>query len=164
MRAMSALAKKIHVDAVVENDGLTSIAVVQNGGEARPIVARVLNTTGSVEAEMRAMILAMSVAYKARWTTVDFHCDALGVVRMIEGKAECRPEALRPLRDQAKEMLEANEGWRVKWIKRTHNSCAHTMAAQILKAYKHGREHGRIGYDAAKPADGRMMSNYGGAT
>ena len=135
--------RKIHVDAVVQNDGLTAIAVVQDGENARPIVAKVLHTSGSVEAEMRAMLLAMEIAEKAKWKNVDFHCDALGVVRMIEGLAQCRPEEIRPLRDRARRYISQNDGWDVLWIKRTFNSCAHTMAAQIMKAYKFGREHGR---------------------
>lgn len=137
--------KLIHVDAVVENDGLTSIAVVLNGREARPVVARLIKTTGSVEGEMRAMLLAMEVAEKARWEKATFHCDALGVVRMIQGIAECRPDNMQALRDRAQNYMADHSGWKVEWVKRTHNSCAHAMAGQIMRAYKHGREHGRQG-------------------
>lgn len=149
--------KKIHVDALVEDDGLTAIAVVQNGSwEARPIVAKVIRTSGSVEGEMRAMVLAMEVAVKAKWEEVEFHCDALGVVRMIEGKAACRPDNLQGLRQKAQRMVDEHEGWKVKWVKRTYNSCAHTMAAQIMKAYKNGREHGRQGLGHDRKAQAHM--------
>jgi hypothetical protein len=35
----------------------------------------------------------------------------------------------------------------VEWVKRTYNSSAHAMAGQIMRAYKHGREHGRMGIE-----------------
>lgn len=135
----------IHVDAVVENDGLASIAVVQNGRHSRPIVGRIITASGSVEAEMRAVLLAMRVADKARWERVDFYCDANGVVRMLQGVANCRPENLHKYRDDCLELLAKHDTWRIKWVKRTWNSSAHSMAGQLLRAYKHGRIHGAQG-------------------
>jgi ribonuclease HI len=133
------------VDAVVENDGLAAISVVMNGRHSRPIVSRIIRASGSVEAEMRAVLLAMSVAHKARWDKVTFYCDANGVVRMITGVADCRPENLHGMRSLAQKYLAMHPEWRIKWVKRTWNSSAHAMAGQIMRAYKHGREHGRQG-------------------
>jgi ribonuclease HI len=135
--------RRVHVDAVVDNDGLSAISVVLAGRDARPIVSRVIVATGSVEAEMRAVLLALQVCAKARWDDVTVWCDALGVVRMCQGGAECRPDDLRPLRDEARERLAEHPGWSVEWCKRTYNSAAHAMAGQIMRSYKHGREHGR---------------------
>jgi ribonuclease HI len=136
--------KKIHVDALVEDDGLTAISVVKAGHAfPRPVVSRIIHTTGSVEAEMRALLLGMTVAHKARWPRVVFHCDALGVVRMVQGIAECRPDNIKPLRDEAQQQMAEHPEWQIKWIKRTYNSGANAMAGQIMRAYKHGREAGR---------------------
>lgn len=135
--------RRVHVDAVVDNDGLSAISVVLAGRDSRPVVSRIIMSSGSVEAEMRAVLLALQVCGKARWENVTIFCDALGVVRMCQGKADCRPEDLRPLRDEARERLAEHPGWKIDWIKRTYNSSAHAMAGQIMRAYKHGREHGR---------------------
>jgi ribonuclease HI len=84
------------------------------------------------EAELRALLLAMSAAEQAKLRNVIFSTDCESAARPHRGESE----HLRPLREEACRYLARHQpGWSITQISRTENVLAHALARQARRSH-----------------------------
>jgi hypothetical protein len=108
-------------------DGWAGIAYQSDSLESH---SRLVECQTSSEAELRALLLAMSAAERAGLADVVFRTDCESAAQPDRGKNEY----LRPLRDRVASYLAAHPGWCVKKITRTENVLANTLARQARRS------------------------------
>ena len=107
--------------------GWAGLAYVGEDLESR---SQVVECKSSTEAELRAVLLAMTAAEKARLPHVIFRTDCESAARPHRGASE----PLRPLRDQAAGYLARHPGWALALVARAENGPANALARQARRS------------------------------
>jgi len=95
--------------------------------------ARVMECRSSSEAELRALLLAMTAAERAGLTEVTFKTDDVSAAQPDLGEGE----ELRPLREQVASFLSRHSpGWCTEQIPRSENLVANALAREALSGLR----------------------------
>lgn len=109
--------------------GWAGIAYHSNQLESQ---SRLVECNNNGEAELRALLLAMSAAEQAKLRNVIFRTDCESAARPHRGESE----HLRPSREEACRYLARHQpGWSIAQIARTENVLAHALARQARRSH-----------------------------
>jgi ribonuclease HI len=94
--------------------------------------SRLVECKDNSEAELRALLLAMSAAEQAKLSDVIFRTDCESAARPHRGESE----RLRPLRAEACRYLARHQpGWSIAQVSRTENVLAHALARKARRSH-----------------------------
>ena len=110
------------IGVVVRND---DGAVVEAVGET---IGRETNNV----AEYKAMLRGLELALAHGADEVEMIGDSELIIRQIEGRYKVKKADLKPLHAEAKELLGKFDRWKVRHVKREHNSDADALVNQAL--------------------------------
>lgn len=126
----------IHFDGGGQSRGpVTAACIVELSDDSVVQAVRCFDRGTHNTAEYQALILGLRLALAHGERRVVVKGDSKLVVNQVNGDWKTKHATLRPLRTQARELLERFESARVKWIPREKNQ----------RADKLGRQHGSRG-------------------
>jgi ribonuclease HI len=126
----------IHSDGVSRNNpGPAAIGATIKDEQGRLLttVSRSIGRATNNQAEYRAAIAALEKAIKLGARQVELNMDSELVVRQVTGRYRVKSQALKPLFDKIKKLLDSLEGFRVRHIPRSQNREADRLANDALQ-------------------------------
>lgn len=90
------------------------------------------NATNNV-AEYKALILALQKAWQLGATNIRIFMDSELVVRQLQGEYKVRNMNLKPLYEQARDLLNKFANYSIKFIKRENNKKADKLANEAIQ-------------------------------
>ena len=125
----------IHVDGAARgNPGPAAIGATIKD-EQGSIITRIsqrIGTTTNNQAEYRAVIAALEKAVNSGIKQVELRSDSELVVKQIKGIYRVKKAHLKPLYQQAKQLVNSLEGFNIAYIPREQNKEADNLANQAL--------------------------------
>jgi ribonuclease HI/probable phosphoglycerate mutase len=112
------------------NPGPAGAGAVLCDAAGRELAARSLclgHCTNNV-AEYRALLLGLQAALEQGCARLDIRLDSELIVRQLQGRYKVKHEALKPLFEEVKKMLNRLEGWSVAHVPRAQNKRADQLA------------------------------------
>ena len=121
--------------ASLGNPGPAAIGATIKDEQGRLIttISQGIGRTTNNQAEYRAIIAALEKAIELGAKQVDMHSDSELVVRQINGRYRVRNAALKPLYQQAKQLISLLKGFTITHIPRQQNTEADNLAYIALK-------------------------------
>ena len=126
----------IHADGASQgNPGPAAIGATIKDEQGRLIasVSQGIGRTTNNQAEYKALIAALEEAIRLGAKQADISLDSELVVRQINGEYRVKNAALKPLHQQAKQLLILLEGFTITHIPRQQNTEADNLANLALK-------------------------------
>ena len=116
------------------NPGLAAIgATIKNEhGQLIASISKGIGITTNNQAEYRAIIAALEEAVRLGAKQADISLDSQLVVRQISGEYRVKNSALKPLYQQAKQLLSRFESFNIRHITRQQNKEADRLANLAL--------------------------------
>ena len=116
------------------NPGLSAIgATIKNEhGQLIASISKGIGITTNNQAEYRAIIAALEEAIRLGAKQADISLDSQLVVRQISGEYRVKNSALKPLYQQAKQLLSRLESFNIRHITRQQNKEADRLANLAL--------------------------------
>ena len=116
------------------NPGLAAIgATIKNEhGQLIASISKGIGITTNNQAEYRAIIAALEEAIRLGAKQADISLDSQLVVRQISGEYRVKNSALKPLYQQAKQLLSRLESFNIRHITRQQNKEADRLANLAL--------------------------------
>ena len=96
-------------------------------------ISRRIGRATNNQAEYRALIAALEAAIRLGARVVDIGLDSQLVVRQIRGEYRVKNATLKPLYQQAKQLLGLLEGFTITHIPREQNTEADNLASMAFK-------------------------------
>ncbi len=126
----------INTDGTAEpNPGPAAIGAIIKDKQGK-VIATISQSIGRAtnnQAEYRAIIAALEKATKAGIRQVDIRSDSELVVRQLNRQYRVKSASLKPLYQQAKQLLDQLEGFTITHIPREQNTEADNLANTALQ-------------------------------
>ena len=121
--------------ASLGNPGPAAIGATIKDEQGRLItsISQRIGKTTNNQAEYKALIAALKEAIRLGVKEVDISLDSQLVVRQINGEYRVKNAALKPLYQQAKQLLSLLEGFNITHIPRQQNTEADNLANIALR-------------------------------
>jgi ribonuclease HI len=85
-------------------------------------------------AEYQALLAGLRRALELGAKELEVHADSLLVVRQVEGAWRVKDAGLRPLRAEARELLDGLGSWHIRHVRRERNADADKLVNEALDA------------------------------
>jgi len=125
----------IHSDGASRNNpGPAAIGATIKDEQGRLLatVSRSIGRATNNQAEYRAVIAALEQAIKLGARQVELNLDSQLVARQVTGRYRVKSQALKPLFDKTRKLLDSLEGFKVRHIPRRLNREADRLANDAL--------------------------------
>ena len=127
----------IHADGASRgNPGPAAIGVVIEDEQGR-VIANISNTIGITtnnQAEYLALIAGLKEALKLGAESAELKMDSELIVRQLTGRYRVRNPALKPLFEQAHQLMKEFQSSSIVHIPREHNRAADALCRQALRS------------------------------
>jgi len=137
---MSAKNLIIHADGASRgNPGPSAIGVVIEDEQGRVVarISKAIGITTNNRAEYLALIAGLKEALGLGAESVELKMDSELIVRQLTGKYRVRNPALKPLFEQAHQLMKEFQSSPIVHIPREHNRAADALCNQALRGVGH---------------------------
>ena len=127
----------VHIDGASRgNPGPAAYAVVIETGDRALVTSfsKVLGQTTNNVAEYRALMAALDYALSHHHLRLKVLSDSELLVRQISGRYKVKSRGLKPLHEQARQMITQLEAFSIEHVPRERNRQADRLANQALDA------------------------------
>jgi len=134
---MSAKNLIIHADGASRgNPGLSAIGVVIEDEQGRVVarISKAIGITTNNRAEYLSLIAGLKEALKLGAESIELKMDSELVVRQLTGRYRVRNPALKPLFEQAHQLMKEFQSSPIVHIPREQNKAADALCRQALRS------------------------------
>jgi len=128
----------IHVDGASRgNPGPAGVGIIIAGeqGTTRVRISSYIGETTNNQAEYKALIMGLREAARLGAEHIDIKTDSKLVVEQVRGKYKVRHANLRPLFEEAKQLLAEFRSFTITHIPRHQNNAADALANEAVDRY-----------------------------
>ena len=114
------------------------VAIEDEKGNTAVSVSSYIGRATNNQAEYRALMVGLEEAARLKARHIDIKSDSELLVRQLRGSYKVRHDNLKPLFQQAKQLLTNFKSFTITHIPRNQNSAADALANEALDAHAHG--------------------------